>query len=119
MNLFPNRNRFLRGKANPYSLWTANSWKEEFGLNSMTNGPLPPRKSRRKRRKNPVVYGFIALVLFLFSGVLYAQASGLFAEGEKPAQRTDAGKTSEDLAVRSGPADSEESSMSMRMGISS
>ena len=43
------------------------------------------------------------MVLFLFFGGVVAQASGLFAEGEKPAQRTDAGKTSEDLAVRSVP----------------
>lgn len=67
-------------------------------MDPMTSGPLPPRKTRRKRKRISVYYGLIALVLFLFSGLLYTQAAGIFGEEEKPAQRTE---TSEDLAASS------------------
>jgi uncharacterized YkwD family protein len=72
---------------------------------SFANGPLPPRRTRRKRRKFPVYYGFIVLVLFLFSGVLYAQA-GFLGGKEEPSKRADAG--SEDLAAFANPEGSDE-----------
>ncbi len=77
-------------------------------MNPMVNGPLPPRRMRRKRRRFPVYYGLIVLVLFLFSGVLYAQAAGVFFEKEKPSQPAETAEASDDPAALPGSADSEE-----------
>ena len=66
-------------------------------MNLMVNGSLPPRRKKRKRRKFPVYYGFAALAVFLFAGVLVAQAADVFGEKNESSQETGAAEVSGDF----------------------
>src|SRR5690606_11342510 len=96
-------------KHDPLLLMDVNPYgRRRSCLNPMHNGPLPPRRMRRKRRRFAVYNELITLVLCLFSGMLYAQAAGIFFEKGQPSQTTDAAETSEDLAALPGSSDPEE-----------